>query len=313
MEPRTFRKLRISLTDECNLACTYCVSESQALNVQKARKPLRVEQIISIVEAIHNSNPLEKIRLTGGEPLIYPDVVPLVKGLKNLGIADIGMTTNGYYLKHLAGKLKRAGLQSVNVSLDALSPEVFKQMTRKPLLQKTLDGILAAQRYGLEIKINSVVLKGMNEQEIVPLLKFGIENDIPVRFLELMKMGYLHHNFKQYFFSQQEMLNRIAKDFEIRKTIREKSSTARYWEVENKNYKFGIIANESEPFCVDCDRLRLDSHGQVFGCISAVKGINAMSLIENNADTEALLEQAMLQKQSLRFVGSEISMRHLGG
>lgn len=183
-------------------------------------------------------------------------------------------------------------------------------MTRKPLLQQVLEGVKRAQNYGFDIKINAVVLKGINESEILPLIEFGIKNDISVRFLELMKMGYLHHDFGRYYFSQEAILKAIQQKYQIHKTLRENSSTANYWQVEGKQYQFGIIANESEPFCSDCDRLRLDSQGNIYGCISSSKGFNVQQ--KTKTEIKHILSQALQQKQS-RFVGSEISMRYLGG
>jgi len=202
-ERRQFKKLRISLTDTCNMACTYCVPENQALDIRSQLfPPLSVVQLTQIVAALHKELNLQKIRLTGGEPLLYPNVVHLVKELKQLGIDDIALTTNAFYLGKLAKRLKEAGLKSVNISLDALDEEAFIKMTRKNMLKETLHGIDKALEHGLKVKINSVILKGINDHQIIPLLDFGIQKNVPIRFMELMKMGYLHHQYNQYFYPQ---------------------------------------------------------------------------------------------------------------
>lgn len=311
---RSFRKLRISLTDTCNLACTYCVPETLRINhVSNSNLHLKTNEYLKLVEKINTNSPIKKVRLTGGEPLLYIDIQNLIKGLKELGIPEVSITTNGLFLEKLISNLKRAGLNSINVSLDALTSDLFLKMTRRPGLQKVLNGIEAALNEGVELKINTVILKGLNETQINPLINFGIEKGITVRFLELMKMGYLHHNFHQYFVSQVSILKTVSNEFKFYKIKRELASTATYWEVNNMNYQFGVIANETQPFCSDCDRLRLDSYGNIFGCISASKGINILPTINSKASITPLLEQAKAQKQSLRFIGSELSMQYLGG
>jgi cyclic pyranopterin phosphate synthase len=313
-DTRTFKKLRISLTDTCNLACTYCVPEKLGLHVAEKESPhLNTDDYLHIVKQLHSNLHLTKIRLTGGEPLLYFDIENLITGLKNLGINDIGMTSNGYFLKNRAEKLKSAGLSHINISLDALNDDLFKKMTRKPYLKKTLEGIDAALNTGFDIKLNTVVLKGINENQILPLLKYGMERGIPVRFLELMKMGYLHHSFHNYYFSQNDILSIIQQEYDVVRAIHEPSSTANYWQIENANYQFGIIANESEPFCSDCDRLRLDSYGNLFGCISAAKGIPVLAAVNRNESLTPILAAALKQKQKLKFIGSELSMQYLGG
>lgn len=314
-EQRQFKKLRISLTDHCNLACTYCVEDESGhqTNLKNGHVPLRVDEFKSIIKNLHGQLNLETVRLTGGEPLLFKNIVPLISAIKAIGIPHVGLTTNGYYLKHLAVKLKSAGLDSINVSLDAIDDVVFKKMTRKALLKQTLEGIKIAVRYGFDIKINSVILKGMNESEIIPLLNFGKKMDIPVRFLELMKMGYLHHNYKKFFFSQQEILDKIETIYSVHPVARNKSATANYWNLDGHAYSFGIIANETVPFCKDCNRLRLDSYGNIYGCISAYNGISVLQSAANQQQLQLDLKKAMTQKQPVRFVGSEMSMQFLGG
>lgn len=314
-ENRQFKKLRISLTDHCNLACTYCVEDESGhhTNIKNGNIPLEVDEFKSIIKNLHRHLNLETVRLTGGEPLLFKDIIPLISELKAIGIPHIGLTTNGYYLKHLAAKLKRAGLNSINVSLDAMNDDVFKKMTRKPLLKQTLEGIETAVRYGFEVKVNSVILKGLNENEIIPLLNFGKKLDIPVRFLELMKMGYLHYNYKKFFYSQKEILDKIETAYSFQPLARDESATSNYWKLDGHSYRFGIIANETVPFCGDCNRLRLDSYGNIYGCISSSVGIPVVKSLGKNEKLHLDLDKAMAQKQPVRFVGSELSMQFLGG
>ncbi len=315
-EKRQFKKLRISLTDTCNLACTYCVEDEKGHQMppENGAKPLTLNEFVATIETLHTALQLESVRLTGGEPLLYRNIVPLVAAIKAMGISNIGLTTNAYYLKSLAAKLKRAGVSSINVSLDALDAAVFKTMTRKPLLEKTLEGIHTANRLGIPMKINAVILKGMNDNQVLPLLNFGRETGIPVRFLELMRMGYLHHKYAQYFYPEKEMLQLIERTFTIHPEARVASSTANYWKLEGTHYRFGIIANESTPFCADCNRLRLDSYGNIYGCISSANGVSLKNAtLGNKQQVQESLVKAMQQKQNVKFVGSELSMQYLGG
>lgn len=312
---RQFKKLRISLTDNCNLACTYCVEDESGhqTKLKEGAKPLALKQFVQLIKELHTKLQLDSVRLTGGEPLLFPDILPLILEIKGMGIHNIGLTTNGYYLKHLAGKLKHAGLSSINVSLDAIEEEVFEKMTRKPLLKTTIQGIEKAHRYGIKLKINAVILKGRNEDQILPLLKYGLKKGIPVRFLELMRMGYLHYKYNQYFFPEKDILDQISSQFNCDAQPRVESSTSNYWKIEGHDYSFGIIANESTPFCADCNRLRLDSYGNIYGCISSSIGIPILNSSLDKSKLEMDLKRAMKQKQPVRFVGSELSMQFLGG
>ncbi|WP_282036118.1 GTP 3',8-cyclase MoaA [Saccharicrinis aurantiacus] len=307
---RSFKKLRISLTDTCNMACTYCVPDGDAGGIRAQLKPrLEVSEMIDLLAKLHKELGLKKVRITGGEPLLFPGIVKLVAEIKHLGIDDIAITTNAFYLSNLAPRLKEAGLKSINVSLDALDTEVFKAITRKDMLQQCLLGIDEAIKQGIKLKINSVIIKGVNENQILPLIAFGIQKQVKVRFLELMKMGYLHNNYLQHFVSQNEIIEIIKGAYVIEKQLRVPSATANYWKLEEEDYAFGIIANESEPFCKDCDRLRLDSYGKIYGCISATKGID----IKGKHDLKPLLTEAIQQKQRFKFIGNQMSMQFIGG
>ncbi|MBC7451186.1 MAG: radical SAM protein, partial [Cytophagales bacterium] len=227
----------------------------------------------------------------------------------DLGITDIKLTTNGLKLLAVLDELYEAGLRSVNISIDALDPGVFKNITGVHDIRSVLDAIDAAIASGMEVKINTVVLKGVNDHQIIPLLEYASARNIPIRFLELMKMGYLHYQESDYFFSMDEITQKIASVTSIAKMDRTASNTTTYWQT-TKGAVFGVIANESEPFCSDCNRLRLDSYGNIYGCISSSEGIDVRHLSETKV-TEAL-QTALTQKQD-RFTGSELSMKYIGG
>src|SRR4030095_5252093 len=267
---RTFRTLRVSLLSKCNFGCTYCTQETEAKdkNSEVMRSSeLNFQELIGLISKLHRSLNLRTIRLTGGEPLLYPRLVALVQVLYSMGIPEVKLTTNGFLLHRYARILKMAGLQNINVSLDALDEEVFLLISKRSQLQKVLEGIEAALSEGKNVKINSVIMKGENHNQLLPLLEFANKKVVVIRFLELMGMGHLHQNSGRYFFSQFEMLETISARYNVSRLSRKQGSTANYWRTEHDQI-FGIIANDSEPFCADCDRLRLDSKGNIFGCLS---------------------------------------------
>lgn len=319
---RKFNTLRLSLTNVCNLACLYCVHESDASSqaflptaneaIANGKKMLSIHEFIAIIKSILRHTSLETVRLTGGEPTLFKDLAPLVKALKELDIPRVVLTTNGFLLKRKASSLRDAGLDGINFSLDAIDKEIFYKMSRRDKLEATLEGIDAALENGINVKINSVIMKGINDTQILPLLEYAMSKKVVIRFLELMKMGHLYAGHNDYFFSEQDMLWTIATKYHFHKKMRSGSSTSNYWETTD-GYKFGIIANESSPFCFDCNRLRLDSFGNIYGCLSDNNGISVIDCLDDDLLMEERLEQALKQKQEVKFTGSELSMKAIGG
>jgi Molybdenum cofactor biosynthesis enzyme len=307
---RSFRVLRVSLLDTCNFACTYCVCEDPLIPEKMAETTLSVGELIRLISNLHETLNLQTVRLTGGEPLLYPDLAALIAGIRSLGIRDIKMTTNGFLLARKIEALKRGGLRSINVSLDALDGERFFRMTRRMGVARVVEGILAAKEAGVDVKINTVVMRGENDNEILPLLDFAFRHGLKIRFLELMGMGHLHGNADGKFFSKQAMLTKIASRYLVRELAKRPGETATYYRTACGN-SFGIIANESQPFCSDCNRLRLDVKGNIYGCLSSNVPI-AIADITTQKGLEASLCAALAQKQ-LKFSGSELSMLTIGG
>jgi cyclic pyranopterin phosphate synthase len=314
---RRFEKLRVSLLNTCNFACTYCVSPETGAVPMELASPRHEEQLdtnefASLIAAVHKLCKLKSIRLTGGEPLLYMNLVPLIEKIRLIGIDDIRLTTNGYYLKQTARQLKEAGLRSINVSLDAIDVDVMKRTARHKTPQKALEGIEAALQEGLQVKLNAVIMRGQNESQIIPLLEYASKKSIKIRYLELMKMGHLYEKQNEAFFSEQEILETISGKYAISQLPRKASETARYWSAGD-NRIFGIIANESTPFCHDCNRLRMDSRGYFFGCLSNAHGEKLAPYIPNEKLLIQKLGQLLLLKQTVKFHGSTLSMRNIGG
>jgi cyclic pyranopterin phosphate synthase len=314
---RSFKKLRVSLTHECNYACVYCSygykSEEKPsyLKTNQLRKVLPASELTEIIKNIHSLLQLKAVRLTGGEPLLYPRIKSIIEAIRDMGILNIGMTTNGHLLQSKVKELHEAGLQSVNISLDALSEDRFTQMSRFPGLSRVLASIDATLDLGLNIKLNTVIVAGRNEQEILPLLDFSMRKNIVIRFLELMPMGPLHKTMNGMFFSKYHILEVIRSLYTITELPRETSSTADYWGINGKK-AFGIIANDSSPFCSDCNRLRLDNYGNLYGCLSSLIPVPVKAGLSEN-EMKSALKLAITHKQPARFVGNSRTMQSIGG
>lgn len=311
---RTFKTLRISLINTCNLACTYCSysnEENRSNHLESKYQALKPQELMDIVIKLHERLHLNTIRFTGGEPLLYRELPMLIREAREMGITDLNLTTNGLLLQKQVPALKAAGLTAINVSLDATDPHTFFMMAKRHGLDQTLRGIEAAIQAGITVKINAVIMKGMNHDQVIPLMKYATEQQIIIRFLEIMAMGHLHGKADQYFFSQTEILQLIGTQYNYTPINREAGATANYWQTEEGNI-FGIIANESQPFCSDCDRLRLDVYGNIYGCLSSNNPISLKNELTSTA-LDLRLKEALKQKQDIKFTGSELSMLHIGG
>ena len=307
---RTFKTLRISLLSQCNFGCVYCTDDLGS-NMSGKNSTLSTDELLGMVQKIHAELNLKSVRLTGGEPLLYPKLEYLIKGLSLIGIEEIKMTSNGFLLEKKAKLLFDAGLREINISLDAANPADFFKMTRRDKFEEVKKGIDAAIKAGIQVKLNTVLMKGKNDHQLIPLLNFAKERGIVIRFLEVMAMGYLHNKENDFLFSQEEILSTIEKHYKFEALPRKQSATANYWKTTDGAI-FGIIANSSHPFCGDCDRLRLDHEGNIYGCLSVNEPI---SLIGENAEESynSKLWEALNQKQDVKFTGSKLSMLEIGG
>ncbi|WP_234461992.1 GTP 3',8-cyclase MoaA [Pedobacter segetis] len=307
---RTFKNLRISLLSACNFACVYCTDDNAALPFSKT-DGLSISNLLNQVSKLHHHLNLNSVRLTGGEPLLYPDLGELIKGLSTIGIKEIKMTSNGFLLEKQVQKLAALGLKEINISLDAATEAAFFKMTRRDKFENVKQGIDAALKAGLKVKLNAVIMKGKNDDQIMPLFNFARERNIIIRFLEVMRMGHLHQHQDDYLITQQDILDKIGMYHQFLPLPRKPSATANYWETKD-GFTFGIIANSSQPFCQDCDRLRLDHKGNIYGCLSENEPIEISKAVSDN-DFEQYLRNALSQKQAVKFTGSKLSMLNIGG
>ncbi|MCB1156622.1 MAG: radical SAM protein, partial [Leptospiraceae bacterium] len=256
---RTFKKLRLSLGNACNFSCIYCVSPDS--KSQMMQSGLSVKEYIQIVKSLHSILQLEEVRLTGGEPCLYPELGELLCGLRDLGIPKLTLTSNGSLIEKFIPSFLNCKLSSVNISLDGTDPVIFQRMSQRNSAKKTLSAIDSLIQAGIPTRLNATLVKGFNHEETIPLLEFAGKRNIVIRYIELMNMGHLKEKGGKFIFSEKEILETIQSKYSIIELPRNPSSTARYWQTTDTDYIFGIIANESSPFCADCNRLRLDSRG----------------------------------------------------
>jgi len=309
---RNINKLRISLTEVCNMACTYCVTSLS--DHRRIPDELSADQMLRLVRMLKEHAGIEKVRLTGGEPLLYPNLIPVISGIREMGIGNIGMTTNGQLLAKKVKALVEAGLQNVNLSLDSLEPEKFKRLGRVGKLHKTLEGIEECMKIGLRVKVNMVVVKGENEDEIVKMLEYGVRLGVEIRYLELMEMGPLYKKDDFKLVTMHEILERISTRYTVQPVSAEVDSTSlRYWVPGGY---FGIIPNNSAPFCSTCSRLRLTSNGQLIGCLSNPAPLSIRHLLDHPDPQEPLqklVQKSISYKQDAAFTGSALVMSRIGG
>jgi cyclic pyranopterin phosphate synthase len=267
---RTIRDLRVSLTDRCNFRCFYCLPHGEPPIAPKAQM-LTFEEIEYLCDIFVELG-IEKIRLTGGEPMMRRDLEIIVAKLARLKphLKDLALTTNGYFLPGRAAALKAAGLDRVTISLDSLKPENFKHITGADVLEKVLAGLEDAKRVGLTpVKINAVVVRGWNEDEVADFAAFAREHDVAMRFIEFMPLDSGYEWRRDMVVSGAEIRQLINERFLLVKKTGERGSetSARYRFADGAAGEIGIIAPVTEPFCGACSRIRLTADGQIRTCL----------------------------------------------
>lgn len=307
---RRIHKLRISVTDHCQFRCLYCLPEQTCFTSEN--QFLNFAEIMQLIPAFVAMG-VDTVRLTGGEPLLRANLPDLVRQLKVQQL-QVGLTTNGQLLKKFAGELKQVGLDSLNISLDALEPQIFKQLSGFDGLAQVLDAIDMALAMGLPVKINTVVLRGINDQQIIPLLRYAQGHGVEVRFLELMKIGPLRYKHETYFFSADQMVQEIEAEFgTLKRLATTLDSTAMRYGNE-RIQKLGIIASESYPFCGNCSRLRLTATGKLYGCMMQTQGIDLKAYLRwTPQQIPSAIAEAIALKPLERIPISAQHMHVLGG
>lgn len=288
---RQLKDLRISVTDRCNFRCTYCMPFDEYEWFDK-REILTFEEIARLASLFVQLG-VDKIRLTGGEPLLRRDLETLISKLSSLsGLKDLCLTTNGSLLAEKVYALQFAGLKRVNVSLDTLNPEKFARIRRRGDLAKVLEGLFAAKRCGLHpIKINAVIERGVNDDDIADLVEFSRKNGFTIRFIEYMDVGNSNNWTSEKLVSKKEILAIINARYPLREVGRDKGSAPSVdYEFIDGSGELGVIASVSEPFCSSCSRARLTADGKLVTCLFSATGHDLKALLRNGATDEEIIE-----------------------
>jgi cyclic pyranopterin phosphate synthase len=312
---REINYLRISLTDRCNLRCEYCMPEKGVKKVSH-NDILTLEEMYEIIKVFVDLG-INKIRFTGGEPLVRLGAVDLISKISKLeGVNEIAMTTNGTLLETYADDLKKAGLTRVNISLDTLNMEKYRRITRGGDLNKALNGIKAAREAGLTpIKINTVLIGGFNEDEIPDLVNLTMGHQMDIRFIELMPIGEAVGFAKDKFISNSRVLETVPNLISVE--AEDRSSPARYFRLPGAKGKVGIINPISCKFCSNCNRVRLTSTGKLKLCLHSNREIELRDAMRNEEDISSIIKEAIYSKEKEHHLENDEfitrNMNQIGG
>ena len=304
---RVHRDLRISVTDRCNFRCSYCMP-SEGMQWQRREDLLSFEEIEHFARIMVERFGVDAIRLTGGEPTVRAKLPVLVAKLSALRV-DLAMTTNGVTLPLLADELRSAGLKRINISLDSLQADRFGELTRRDDLVRVLEGIDSALQAGFDpVKINVVVMKGVNDDEIVDFAHFGRDRGVVVRFIEFMPLDADEGWNNDQVTTQAEILARLSAEFDLQ-PVERTSAPASRWRHSDGRGEIGIVASVSQSFCETCDRVRITADGQFRNCLFATDETDVRALLRNGADDDEIA-QALQRSVSSKWAGHSINQVH---
>ena len=324
---RVVRDLRISVTDRCNFRCTYCMP-AEGMTWLDRSEVLTYEEIERVARICVETFSVDSLRLTGGEPTVRAHLPQLISKLAALRLPDgtkpdIALTTNGATLRNIALELRNAGLDRINVSLDSLKPERFFAMTRRDELHNVLAGIAEAQIAGFSpIKVNAVVERGANDDEILDLVRYGRDNNVEVRFIEFMPLDATNEWERNKVVSQDEIVATIAAEFPLELMPARGAAPADRWRFLDGKGTVGVIPSVTHPFCGDCDRVRLTSDGQFRTCLFATDESDIRSLLRNGGTDKEIAELIQVavgakwaghQINQVNFIRPNRSMSQIGG
>ena len=324
---RVVRDLRISVTDRCNFRCTYCMP-AEGMTWLDRSEVLTYEEIERVARICVERFGVDSLRLTGGEPTVRAHLPQLIAKLAALRLPDgtkpdIALTTNGATLRNIALELRNAGLDRINVSLDSLKPERFFAMTRRDELHNVLAGIAEAQIAGFSpMKVNAVVERGANDDEILDLVRYGRDNNVEVRFIEFMPLDATNEWERNKVVSQDEIVATIAAEFPLELMPARGAAPADRWRFLDGKGTVGVIPSVTHPFCGDCDRVRLTSDGQFRTCLFATDESDIRSLLRNGGTDEEIAELIQVavgakwaghQINQVNFIRPNRSMSQIGG
>lgn len=291
--------LRLSVTDRCDFRCVYCMSENMQFLPRK--DILTIEEMTQLAQAFTELG-VRKIRITGGEPLVRRNVQQLLHNLGQLPqLQELVMTTNGSQLKHYTPHLIDAGIERINVSLDSLRPDKFKALTRTGDLHTVLEGIEYALDAGLHIKLNSVILKQRNVDEVIDLVRFAVDKTMDISFIEEMPLGIIDEHQRQHeFISSTALRKLIQQEFTLIESNKSTGGPSRYWGIKGSTSMVGFISPHSDNFCSDCNRIRVTAEGQLLLCLGNEHSVDLRKIIRNHPNDSNRLQQTIIDAMQIK-------------
>ncbi|MFZ3485320.1 GTP 3',8-cyclase MoaA [Sphingomonas sp. 3-13AW] len=295
---RTIRYLRISVTDRCDLRCRYCMSET--MQFLPRDRLMSVDEMAALAECFI-ARGVNKIRLSGGEPLMRGDTVALAERLGThlgRGLDELTMTTNATRLARHAGALAAAGIRRINVSLDSRDPDTFRHITRTGDLDRVLEGIAAARSAGIAIKINMVALKGLNEHEIAPMLAWCAEQGFDLSLIETMPLGAIDEDRTDRFLPLTQVFADLSERFTLERDTFKTGGPARYWKLADSSIRLGLISPLTANFCDGCNRVRMTTEGLLYLCLGQDAHVDLRSALREGgpAAVDAAIDAGMMRK-----------------
>ncbi|MDX1599157.1 MAG: GTP 3',8-cyclase MoaA [Marinobacter sp.] len=296
---RTVNYVRLSVTDRCDFRCVYCMAEE--MTFLPRQQVLTLEEIARVARTFVSLG-TEKIRLTGGEPLVRKDILELVKEIGTFGLRDFAMTTNGSQLPTMAEPLRKAGLKRLNISLDSLDAEKFNRITRTGKLSQVLEGIEAAKDAGFEgIKLNTVVMKGGNDQEVPELIEFARKKKVDITFIEEMPLGEIsEHDRGQVLCTSDEVRDIIGQRHELIPTPEDSGGPARYYRMPDSDVRVGFISPHSHNFCSTCNRVRVTVEGRLLLCLGNEHSVDLRRVLRGHPVTDDKLKETIINAMDLK-------------
>lgn len=297
---------RLSITDRCDFRCTYCMAEE--MTFLPRHEVMNFEECLRVAKAFVSLG-TTKLRLTGGEPLVRKNVMWLIERLGALpGLDNLVLTTNGSQLERFAAPLKAAGVKRLNVSLDTLDSERFRQITRIGDLNKVLRGIDAATNAGFtRTKLNTVMMKGVNDDEFVTLVRYAVDHGLDISFIEEMPLGEIHGRSTTYI-SSEETRERLAEHFDLIPSTESSGGPARYWRIPGSDSRIGFISPHSHNFCDTCNRVRITAKGELYPCLGQNDAVNLLEVLRSGAD-DAALRQRIIDSMGIKPYGHDFTQQ----
>jgi GTP 3',8-cyclase len=300
--------IRLSITDRCDFRCVYCMSED--MTFLPRNEVLSLEECARLVK-VFVSLGVSKVRITGGEPLVRKNALWLFQQVGQIeNLRELVVTTNGSQLEAQAADLKKAGVKRINISLDSLDAERFRKITRVGELSKVLRGIEAAKQAGFEnIKLNTVLMRGINDDEALSLLDFAIAQELDIAYIEEMPLGDVDHLRGSTYVSNDATLKLLQQHYTLISSAETTGGPAKYWRIPDSNTKVGFISPHSHNFCESCNRVRITCKGELYLCLGQEDKVDLMPLLRDFPDDDAPLVAAILDSMRIKPKGHDFDLR----